>query len=254
MFGLVEKRHLLGIVFFLILLQPIYLQNQNLVLGSVIHTIPPYTDYWNYDKERLPLSIITTTRDSSATIMFYSFIRDQNQALKLTEVKDVNLDIIYYFKYYYNTANELFKIEKFSDMDYDGKVDDLDHEFNISYDSLGRVVALKINKGFTVARDFRFTWDKDNIIRVDNEDGELNYHMDLSFDSVPNKLEAIKWEYLTTTGNVEFYVALFCKNNIIKATLYPASLEKDELELDVEYDENGLFQTNHFERVIFSYK
>jgi hypothetical protein len=244
---------ILSLVIFLLSIQyPAFLQNTTL-LRSVTHAIPPYTDYWTYDANNRPASIITTTKDSTTVLMFYTFKRDKDQQLVATEVRDVSYAVIYSFQYYYNSAKQVTKIEKWADMDYDGQADDVDHTFSIGYDSLGRVSTLLIRKQYAVARDFVFHWQEGNIVLVENTDGEINYHMSLGFDLSSNILEPIKWEYITTTGTLEFYVAMFCKNNLIKATLFPAAMDSAELNLHPEYYEDGLFRTNHVEGVEYDY-
>jgi len=185
--------------------------------------------------------------------MFYDFQRDANKALQKVEVKDVSYAIVYSYIYYYNNAKQIEKIEKMSDTDYDGKADDLDYSFTINYDTLGRVSRMRIKKEFTLARDFHFTWSDGNIVRVENMDGELNYAMDLRFDDKPNALERIKWEYITTTGTLEFYATMFCKNNLISATLFPAAMDSAVLEIEPQYNEEGLYISNGMEGVEYHY-
>ena len=237
----------------LLLHVPGFSQNSQVLLRSVIHTSPPYIDYWSYDAAGRPVGIVSTTRDSSSVIMFYQFKRDKQYILRSTEVMDVSRNIIYSFEYHYNKARQIDYIEKFSDMDYDGKADDLDHKFSFTYDSLGRVAGMRIVKGYTVARLFSFTWQGGNIIKVENTDGELNYWMNISYDHSANMLEPIKWEYLTTTGTLEFYVTMFSSNNIISATLYPAAMDSVPINIRPEYYDDGMYKTNYAEGVEYEY-
>ncbi len=240
--------------FWLLAIIPTHLFAQSqVVLRSVTHRSPPYIDYWSYNEKYQPKSIISTTKDSSSVLMFYDFIRDQNNLLKTTEVKDVSYTTIYSFNYYYNGANQVERIEKLSDMDYDGKANDLDQVFTIKYDDQGRVVQLQIRHGSVLSRDFSFIWKDGNVVHVDNTDGELNYHMDLTYDAIPNALEAIKWEYITTTGNLEFYVTMFSKNNLVDGILYYAGMDTAKLEIRPEYDSEGLFKANRMEGVQYEY-
>jgi hypothetical protein len=110
-----------------------------------------------------------------------------------------------------------------------------------------------IKKQFTLARDFHFIWREGNIIRVENTDGDLNYAMDLRFDDQPNPLERIKWEYITTTGTLEFYATMFCKNNLISATLFPAAMDSSVLEIRPIYNDEGLYISNGMEGVEYHY-
>jgi hypothetical protein len=222
-------------------------------LHSVSHKIPPYTDYWKYNQNGQPLGIISTTRDSSTTLMFYQFNRNKNNFLESVIVQDVSKTVIYSFSYYYNNASQLVRIEKLADTDYDGKADDPEFEFLFGYDSLNRVVDLKIKKSFTVARHFQFTWKNENIILVENTDGELNYTLKMEFDDLPNPLRAVQWEYITTTGTLEFYATIFCKNNLVKAVLYPAGLDSTELEITPKYNDAGLYISNGMEGVTYHY-
>ncbi len=241
------------VAFLFLFLCTIWAQAQIPLLRSVSHKIPRYIDYWSYNQNNQPISIISTTKDSSTVLMFYSFIRDKNNLLKTTEVKDVSTTVIYSFNYYYNTANQVEKIEKLSDMDYDGKADDLDHIFTFKYDSLGKVVNFMIKKNSIIARDFTFTWENGNVIEVNNADGDLNYRMKLAYDQIPNMLEPIKWEYLTTTGTLEFYVTMFSANNLIQAELFPAGMDSSTLEIRPEYDGDGLYRSNRMEGVVYEY-
>jgi len=228
-------------------------QNSQLILKSVSHRIPPYTDHWKYDVDGMPISILCTTQDSLTAIMFYDFQRDANKVLQKVEVKDVNYSIAYSYIYYYNNAKQIERIDKMSDIDFDGKADDLDYSFTINYDTLGRVSRMRIKKEFTLARDFHFIWKEGNIVRVENTDGELNYTMNLAFDDKPNALERIKWEYITTTGTLEFYAAMFCKNNLVSATLFPAAMDSAVLEIMPSYNEDGLYISNGMEGVEYHY-
>jgi hypothetical protein len=243
------KSFSLVITLFILLFNALYAQS----IRSVSHKIPPYTDYWRYDHNQRPVGIVSTTRDSSTTLMFYHFNRDKNNFLESTVVEDVSKTVIYSFKYYYNNASQVTKIEKLADTDYDNKADDLEFEFLFGYDSLNRVVDLKIKKSFTLARHFQFTWKEDNIVQVNNIDGELNYQMKMEFDDQPNPLRAIQWEYLTTTGTLEFYATIFCSNNLVKATLFPAGMDSSELEIRPKYDEAGLYISNGMEGVTYHY-
>lgn len=231
----------------------LFSQSQITILRSVTHRMPPYIDYWTYDDNYQPKSIISTSKDSTSVLMFYTFNRDKNNILKSTEVRDVSYTIIYSFNYYYNNANQVESIEKLSDMDYDGKADELDHIFTFKYDSLGKVVNMKIKKYSTLARDFTFIWEKGNVVHVNNADGDLNYNMYLIYDQSPNILESIKWEYITTTGMLEFYVSMFSTNNLIRATLFPAGMDSSELNIRPEYYENGLYKANRMEGVEYEY-
>ncbi len=231
----------------------LFSQNPEVLLRSVSHKIPPYTDHWAYTDKALPLSILSTTRDSSMVIMFYNFIREKDDQLKITEVRDVNNTVVYSYNYHYNSLKQVERIEKLSDVDYDGKADDLDYSFRFNYDSLGRVVRLQIQKEYTLARDLHFTWGNGNIIQVHNTDGELNYTMNLSFDDQPNPLLPIKWEYITTTGTLEFYVTIFCKNNLVQATLFPAAMDSSELEIRPRYNAEGYYISNGMEGVEYHY-
>jgi hypothetical protein len=185
--------------------------------------------------------------------MFYSFLRDKNNRLTRTEVKDVSTTIIYAFNYYYNSANQVEKIEKMSDMDFDGKADELDHVFSFGYDSLGKVIHFKIQKNTTIARDFTYTWENGNVTQVQNADGDLNYIMKLSYDAIPNILEPIKWEYMTTTGTLEFYVTMFSSNNLVNAALFPAGMDSTVLDIKPEYDGGGWYISNRMEGVKYEY-
>lgn len=231
----------------------LFSQNSPILLRSVSHKIPPYTDHWSYTDKALPLSILSTTRDSSTVIMFYNFIREKDDQLKITEVRDVNNTVVYSYNYYYNSLKQVERMDKLSDVDYDGKADDLDYSFSFHYDSLGRVIRMQIKKEYTIARDLNFTWNNGNITQVHNTDGELNYIMNLSFDELPNVLEPIKWEYLTTTGTLEFYVTVFCKNNLVKATLFPAAMDSSELEIRPRYNAQGYYISNGMEGVEYHY-
>jgi hypothetical protein len=233
--------------------QFIKLSSQNPNLRSVTHKIPPYIDYWTYSEKALPLSILSTTRDSSTVIMFYNFIREKNDQLTTTEVRDAGNGLVYSFNYYYNTANQVERMDKLSDVDFDGAADDLDYAFSFSYDSLGRIERMMIKKEMRVVRDFYFTWANGNIVEVKNMDGELNYTMLLSFDTLPNALLPIQWEYLTTTGTLEFYATIFSKNNLIKATLFPSAMDSAELEIHPQYDVNGCYLSNGMEGVEYGY-
>jgi hypothetical protein len=223
------------------------------LLRSVSHRVPPYTDYWAYDANNLPVSITSTTRDSTTLIMFYRFMRNENGMLKTTEVRDVSNAMVYSYNYYYNTASQVERMEKLSDVDFDGAADDLDYAFSFSYDSLNRIERMVIKKEFTIARDFHFTWENGNIIQVKNTDGELNYTMNLVFDHQPNALLPIQWEYLATTGTLEFYATVFSKNNLVKATLFPAAMDSAQLEIQPVYDSNGLYTSNGMEGVEYGY-
>lgn len=225
----------------------------DIIIRSVSHRIPPYTDHWKYDELGLPASILSTTKDSTAAIMFYEFQRDANKVLQKVEVKDVSYSIVYSYIYYYNNAKQIERIDKMSDTDYDGKADDVDYSFQMDYDTLGQLSRMRIKKEFTLARDLHFTWKDGNIVRVENTDGELNYAMDLHFDDKPNALERIKWEYITTTGTLEFYAAMFCKNNLISATLFPAGMDSSVLEIRPQYDDVGMYISNGMEGVEYHY-
>jgi hypothetical protein len=222
-------------------------------IRSVTHKVPPYTDYWKYDKKGVPEGIVSTTKDSSTTLMFYHFTRNKMNLLEAAVVEDVGKNPIYSFSYYYNTANQVIRMEKLADLDYDNKADDIEFEFLFAYDSLGRVADMKIKKSFTISRHFQFIWQKGNIVQVNNTDGELNYIMKMEFDNTPNPLKHIQWEYLSTTGTFEFYATVFCENNLIKATLFPAGMDSTELGIMPKYNDAGLYMSNGMEGVSYHY-
>lgn len=229
------------------------IQGQTMLLRSVSHRNPPFIDYWRYDENNKPESIICTSKDSATVFMFYHFKRDKNHLLLTTDVKDVSYSTIYLFNYYYNSAKQVERIEKLSDTDYDRKADDLDQVFTFQYDSIGRVVNLKIRNRTVLQRDFTFTWKDGNVVHVDNTDGELNYHMDLQYDTIVNMLEPIKWEYIATTGTLEFFVAMFSKNNIIHGAISSAIIDTSQLNIYPEYDMNGMYKANKMEGVEYEY-
>jgi hypothetical protein len=222
-------------------------------IRAVSHKIPPYTDYWKYNEKGLPEGIVSTTKDSTTTLMFYRFNRNKQNLLESVVVEDVGKTTIYSFKYYYNTAMQVDRIEKLADTDYDGMADDAEFEFLFGYDSLGKVVDLKIKKSFTIARNFHFIWEGNNIVKVENTDGELNYTMNMQFDDKPNPLRTIRWEYIATTGTLEFYATMFCANNLVKATLFPAGMDSAELEIRPKYNQEGLYISNGMEGVMYNY-
>lgn len=228
--------------------------SQSTHLRSVSHKIPPFTDYWNYDADNKPVGIISTTKDSSTVLMFYSFNRNKEGGLISTEVKDVSYTIIYQFNYYYNNANQVIRIDKLADMNYDHNANELDHAFYFYYDSLGRVVNLKIQKNSALARSFTFTWENGNVVYINNADGDLNYNMSLKYDKVANYLEPIKWEYICTTGSLELFATLFSVNNPISGMIYPLGMDSAALDFRPEYDEKGLFIRNEMEGTRYSYE
>lgn len=230
------------------------LSSQSIHLRSVTHKIPPYTDYWNYDFNNKPVGIIATTKDSSTVLMFYSFQRNKEGFLTSCEVKDVSYTIIYQFNYYYNNANQVIRIDKLADMNYDHKANELDHAFYFYYDSLGRVTNLKVQKNSALARNFTFTWENRNVVYINNADGDLNYNMKLEYDKVPNYLEPIKWEYICTTGSLELFATLFSANNPVGGMLYPLGMDSAALDFSPEYNENGLYLRNEMEGTKYSYE
>lgn len=227
---------------------------QQIHLRSVTHKIPPYTDYWSYDEQHRPAGIISTTGDSSTVLMFYRFNRNEKGLLVSTEVKDVSYTIIYRFNYYYNSANQIIRIDKLADMNWDHKAEELDHAFYFYYDSLGRVVHLKIQRNSALARNFTFTYENGNVVFVNNADGDLNYNLHWEYDKIPNQLEAIKWEYICTTGNLELFATLFSANNPVNGVLYPLGMDSTSLDIYPEYDERGMFVRNGLEGTRYTYQ
>lgn len=229
-------------------------QTPTVKLASVTHLKPPYKDHWTY-LDSIPTGIISTNHDSTSVIMMYQFLRNEANRLDRILVLDVAETPIYAFNYVYDEENKrVVEIDKYADLNYDGSINELDHSFSFAYDSLGRVNKIKIFKYDQVSRNLNFTWSDGNVVTVENNEGEMNYMLFLEYDDKPNVLEPIKWEYLATTGNLELFVLLFSKNNLISARIHPTTMDEYSLNIKAEYDENGLYLTNNFELVEFGYR